>query len=263
MRRFLDVDSVSEKIFFSPSHFPHATGPDFLCSLSAVRHCRLHLPEGCPLRFRIRALYAPEISCLRSRSASSCSLPIGQIRWVALITGYPFLLLYAALIYWLFSRKRDLMALPLCGGRVLHPFSRASRIRSRSRRPVAVPSDRFSARRALGAGLRADDRSLLLFRMQHGKSVFRDFDSADVSVGLSLLSGIVYGAKLVMPAGRSLPVWNYLAVAALFALPLSSSTASSGAGFSPARTSGPRSRFICFVWRPWASSLRCVTTRRH
>ena len=234
MRRFLDVDSVSEKIayFFSPSHFPHAKLSGRLIAyvhyllLGTVDYTFLKVAGGlilCAFVFAVRFTLIGNFLL---------AVPLGVILlaphwpnfWVTLITGYPLLLLYAALIYWLFSRKRDLMALPIAA---VASFTHSPGLL------VFVPvlvvlllSRPIDFRRVALWGLVFALTIVLyyFFVLQHGKSVFRDFDSADVSVGLSLLSRIVYGAKLVMMPfapflGRSLPVWNYLAVAALFALP--------------------------------------------
>ena len=231
---FLDVDSVSEKIayFFSPSHFPHAKLSGRLIAyvhyllLGTVDYTFLKVAGGlilCAFVFAVRFTLIGNFLL---------AVPLGVIllaphwvnSWVALITGYPFLLLYAALIYWLFSRKRDFMALLL------------SAVASFTHSPgllVFVPvlvvlllSRPIDFRRVALWGLVFVLTIVLyyFFVLQHGKSVFRDFDSADVSVGLSVISRIVYGAKFVMLPfapflGRSLPVWSCLAVAALFALP--------------------------------------------
>ena len=234
MRRFLDVDSVSEKIayFFSPSHFPHAKLSGRLIAyvhyllFGIVDYTFLKVAGGCVLCAFVFAMRFTLIGNFL------LAVPLGVILlaphwpnfWVALITGYPFLLLYAALIYWLFSRKRDLMALPLCA---VASFTHSPGLF------VFVPvlvvlllSRPIDFRRVALWGLVFALMIVLyyFFVLQHGPSVFRNRDSEDVSVGLSLLSGTVYGAKFVMMPfvpflGRSLPVWNYLAVAALFALP--------------------------------------------
>ena len=234
MEWFLDVDSVFEKIayFFSPSHFPHAKLSGRLIAyvhyllLGTVDYTFLKVAGGlilCAFVFAVRFTLIGNFLL---------AVPLGVIllaphwvnSWVALITGYPFLLLYAALIYWLFSRKRDLMALPIAA---VASFTHSPGLL------VFVPvlvvlllSRPIDFRRVALWGLVFALMIVLyyFFVLQHGKSVFRDFDSADVSVGLSLLSRIVYGAKLVMMPfapflGRSLPVWSCLAVAALFALP--------------------------------------------
>ena len=231
---FLDVDSVFEKIayFFSPSHFPHAKLSGRLIAyvhyllLGTVDYTFLKVAGGlilCAFVFAVRFTLIGNFLL---------AVPLGVIllaphwvnSWVALITGYPFLLLYAALIYWLFSRKRDFMALPIAA---VASFTHSPGLL------VFVPvlvvlllSRPIDFRRVALWGLVFALTIVLyyFFVLQHGKSVFRDFDSADVSVGLSLISRIVYGAKFVMLPfapflGRSLPVWNYLAVAALFALP--------------------------------------------
>ena len=234
MRRFLDVDSVSEKIayFFSPSHFPHAKLSGRL--ISYVHYLLFGIVDYTFLKVAGGLILCAFVFAVRFTLVGNflLAVPLGVILlaphwtnyWVTLITGYPFLLLYAALIYWLFSRKRDFMALPLC---VVASFTHSPGLL------VFVPvlvvlllSRPIDFRRVALWGLVFALMIVLyyFFVLQHGKSVFRDFDSADVSVGLSLLSGIVYGAKLVMMPfipvlGRSLPVWNYLAVAALFALP--------------------------------------------
>ena len=231
---FLDVDSVFEKIayFFSPSHFPHAKLSGRLIAyvhyllLGTVDYTFLKVAGGlilCAFVFAVRFTLIGNFLL---------AVPLGVILlaphwpnfWVALITGYPFLLLYAALIYWLFSRKRDLMALPIAA---VASFTHSPGLL------VFVPvlvvlllSRPIDFRRVALWGLVFALMIVLyyFFVLQHGKSVFRDFDSADVSVGLSLISRIVYGAKFVMLPfapflGRSLPVWSCLAVAALFALP--------------------------------------------
>ena len=234
MRRFLDVDSVSEKIayFFSPSHFPHAKLSGRL--ISTVHYLLFGIVDYTFLKVAGGLILCAFVFAVRFTLIGNflLAVPLGVILlaphwtnyWVTVITGYPFLLLYAALIYWLFSRKRDLMALPIAA---VASFTHSPGLL------VFVPvlvvlllSRPIDFRRVALWGLVFALTIVLyyFFVLQHGKSVFRDFDSADVSVGLSLLSGIVYGAKFVMLPfapflGRSLPVWNYLAVAALFALP--------------------------------------------
>ncbi len=234
MRRFLDVDSVSEKIayFFSISNHPHAKLSGRLISyvhyllFGMVDFAFLIVAGSCILCAFVFAV------CFTLVGNFLLAVPLGVILlaphwtnfWVTLITGYPFLLLYAALIYWLFSRKRDFMALPLCA---VASFTHSPGLL------VFVPvlvvlllSRPIDFRRVALWGLVFALMIVLyyFFVLQHGPSVFRNRESADVSVGLSLLSGIVYGAKCVMMPfapflGSSLPVWNYLAVAALFALP--------------------------------------------
>jgi len=234
MRRFLDVDSVSEKIayFFSPSHFPHAKLSGRLISyvhyllFGTVDYTFLKVAGGCVL---CAFVFAARFTLIGN---FLLAVPLGVILlaphwvnyWVTLITGYPFLLLYAALIYWLFSRKRDLMALPITA---VASFTHSPGLL------VFVPvlvvlllSRPIDFRRVALWGLVFALTIVLyyFFVLQHGKSVFLNRERVDVSVGLSLLSGTVYGAKLVMLPfapflDRSLPVWNYLAVAALFALP--------------------------------------------
>ena len=234
MRRFLDVDSVSEKIayFFSPSHFPHAKLSGRL--IAYVHYLLFGIVDYTFLKVAGGLILCAFVFAVRFTLIGNflLAVPLGVILlaphwtnfWVTLITGYPFLLLYAALIYWLFSRKRDLMALPLC---VVASFTHSPGLL------VFVPvlvvlllSRPIDFRRVALWGLVFALTIVLyyFFVLQHGSSVFHNRDSADVSVGLSLLSGTVYGAKFVMLPfapflGRSLPVWNYLAVAALFALP--------------------------------------------
>ena len=234
MRRFLDVDSVSEKIayFFSPSHFPHAKLSGRL--ISTVHYLLFGIVDYTFLKVAGGLILCAFVFAVRFTLIGNflLAVPLGVILlapnwtnyWVTVITGYPFLLLYAALIYWLFSRKRDLMALPIAA---VASFTHSPGLL------VFVPvlvvlllSRPIDFRRVALWGLVFVLTIVLyyFFVLQHGKSVFRDFDSADVSVGLSLISRIVYGAKFVMLPfapflGRSLPVWNYLAVAALFALP--------------------------------------------
>ena len=232
MERFLDVDSVFEKIayFFSPSHFPHAKLSGRLIAyvhyllFGTVDFAVLKIAGGCVLCAFVFAVRFTLIGNFL------LVIPLGVILlaphwtnyWVTLITGYPFLLLYAALIYWLFSRKRDFMALLL------------SAVASFTHSPgllVFVPvlvvlllSRPIDFRRVALWGLVFALTIVLyyFFVLQHGPSIIRTDQTA--SIGQSLLSKILYGAKCVMLPfapflGRSLPVWNYLAVAALFALP--------------------------------------------
>ncbi len=234
MRRFLDVDSVSEKIayFFSPSHFPHAKLSGRL--ISTVHYLLFGMVDYTFLKVAGGLILCAFVFVVRFTLIGNFLLviPLGVILlaphwvnyWVTLITGYPFLLLYAALIYRLFSRKRDFMALPIAA---VASFTHSPGLL------VFVPvlvvlllSRPIDFRRVALWGLVFALMIVLyyFFVLQHGPSVFRNRESADVSVGLSLLSGIVYGAKCVMMPfapflGSSLPVWNYLAVAALFALP--------------------------------------------
>ena len=234
MERFLDTDSVSEKIayFFSISNPPHA-------KLSGQLIAYVHYLLFGTVDFAVLIVAGACVLCafvfaVRFTLIGNFLLviPLGVILlaphwtnfWVTLITGYPFLLLYAALIYWLFSRKRDFMALPLCA---VASFTHSPGLL------VFVPvlailllSRPIDFRRVALWGLVFALMIVLyyFFVLQNGPSVFRNREIADVSVGLGLLSGIVYGAKFVMLPfvpflGRSLPVWNYLAVAALFALP--------------------------------------------
>ena len=232
MRRFLDADSVSEKIayFFSPSHFPHAKLSGRLIAyvhyllLGTVDYTFLKVAGGlilCAFVFAVRFTLIGNFLL---------AVPLGVILlaphwpnfWVALITGYPFLLLYAALIYWLFSRKRDFMALPLCA---VASFTHSPGLLVFV--PVLVvlllsrPID-FRRVALWGSVFALTIVLYYFFVLQHGRSIIRTDQTA--SIGQSLLSGIVYGAKFVMMPfapflGRSLPVWSYLAVAALFALP--------------------------------------------
>ena len=234
MERFLDVDSVSEKIayFFSPSHFPHAKLSGRL--ISYVHYLLFGTVDFAVLKIAGGLILCAFVFAVRFTLIGNflLAVPLGVILlaphwvnyWITLITGYPFLLLYAALIYWLFSRKRDFMALPLC---VVASFTHSPGLL------VFVPvlvvlllSRPIDFRRVALWGLVFVLTIVLyyFFVLQYGSSVFHNRDSADVSVGLSLISRIVYGAKFVMLPfapflGRSLPVWNYLAVAALFALP--------------------------------------------
>ena len=233
MEWFLDVDSVFEKIayFFSPSNHPHAKLSGRLISyvhyllFGTVDFAVLIVAGSCVL---CAFVFAARFTLIGN---FLLAVPLGVILlaphwtnyWITLITGYPLLLLYAALIYWLFSRKRDFMALLL------------SAVASFTHSPgllVFVPvlvvlllSRPIDFRRVALWGLVFALTIVLyyFFVLQHGPSVFRT-DSADVSVGQSLLSKILYGAKFVMLPfapflGRSLPVWSCLAVAALFALP--------------------------------------------
>ena len=234
MEQFLDVDSVFDKIgyFFSISNHPHA-------KLSGRLIAYVHYLLFGTVDFAVLKVAGSLILCAFVFAARFTlignfllAVPLGVILlapyWtnylITLAVGYPFLLLYAALIYWLFSRKRDFMALLL------------SAVASFTHSPglfVFVPvlvvlllSRPIDFRRVALWGLVFALMIVLyyFFVLQYGPSVFRNRESADVSVGLSLLSGIVYGAKCVMLPfvpflGRSLPVWNYLAVAALFALP--------------------------------------------
>ena len=232
MERFLDADSVFEKIayFFSPSNHPHAKLSGRLIAyvhyllFGTVDFAVLKIAGGCVL---CAFVFAARFTLIGN---FLLAVPLGVILlaphwtnyWVTLITGYPFLLLYAALIYWLFSRKRDFMALLL------------SAVASFTHSPgllVFVPvlvvlllSRPIDFRRvALWGSVFALTIVLYyFFVLQNGPSIIRNDQTA--SIGQSLLSGIVYGAKFVMMPfapflGRSLPVWNYLAVAALFALP--------------------------------------------
>ena len=232
MERFLDVDSVSEKIayFFSRSIHPHAKLSGRLISyvhyllFGTVDYTFLKVAGGLIL---CAFVFAARFTLIGN---FLLAVPLGVILlaphwpnfWVTLITGYPFLLLYAALIYWLFSRKRDFMALLL------------SAVASFTHSPgllVFVPvlailllSRPIDFRRvALWGSVFALTIVLYyFFVLQNGPSIIRTDQTA--SIGQSLLSGIVYGAKFVMMPfapflGRSLPVWSCLAVAALFALP--------------------------------------------
>ena len=232
MERFLDADSVSEKIayFFSFSNFPNAKLSGRLISyvhyllFGTVDYTFLKVAGGLIL---CAFVFAARFTLIGN---FLLAVPLGVILlaphwvnyWVTLITGYPFLLLYAALIYWLFSRKRDFMALLL------------SAVASFTHSPgllVFVPvlvvlllSRPIDFRRvALWGSVFALTIVLYyFFVLQHGRSIIRTDQTA--SIGQSLLSGIVYGAKFVMMPfapflGRSLPVWSCLAVAALFALP--------------------------------------------
>ncbi len=233
MRRFLDADSVFEKIayFFSPSNHPHAKLSGRLISyvhyllFGTVDFAVLKIAGGCVL---CAFVFAARFTLIGN---FLLAVPLGVILlaphstnyWVTLITGYPFFLLYAALIYWLFSRKRDFMALLL------------SAVASFTHSPgllVFVPvlvvlllSRPIDFRRvALWGSVFALTIVLYYFFvfMQHGSSIIRTDQTA--SIGQSLLSKILYGAKFVMLPfvpflGRSLPVWSCLAVAALFALP--------------------------------------------
>ena len=234
MERFLDADSVSEKIayFFSISNYPHAKLSGRL--IAYVHYLLFGIVDYTFLKVAGGLILCAFVFAVRFTLIGNflLAVPLGVILlaphwtnfWVTLITGYPFLLLYAALIYWLFSRKRDFMALPLC---VVASFTHSPGLL------VFVPvlvvlllSRPIDFRRVALWGLVFALMIVLyyFFVLQHGSSVFHNRDSADVSVGLSLLSRIVYGAKLVMMPfahflGRSLPVWSCLAVAALFALP--------------------------------------------
>ena len=234
MERFLDVDSVSEKIayFFSISNHPHAKLSGRL--ISTVHYLLFGTVDYTFLKVAGGLILCAFVFAARFTLIGNflLAVPLGVILlaphwvnyWVTLITGYPFLLLYAALIYWLFSRKRDLMALPLCA---VASFTHSPGLLVFV--PVLVvlllsrPID-FRRVALWGSVFALTIVLYYFFVLQYGPSVFRNRESEDVSVGLSLLSGIVYGAKFVMMPfipvlGRSLPVWNYLAVAALFALP--------------------------------------------
>ncbi len=234
MRWFLDVDSVLEKIayFFSPSHFPHAKLSGRL--ISYVHYLLFGMVDFAFLIVAGSCILCAFVFAVRFTLIGNFLLviPFGVILlaphwtnyWVTLAVGYPFLLLYAALIYRLFSRKRDFMALPIAA---VASFTHSPGLL------VFVPvlailllSRPIDFRRVALWGLVFALMIILyyFFVLQYDPSVFRNRESADVSVGLSLLSGVVYGAKFVMLPfvtflGRSLPVWNYLAVAALFALP--------------------------------------------
>ncbi len=234
MERFLDADSVFDKIgyFFSISNHPHA-------KLSGRLIAYVHYLLFGTVDFAVLKVAGSLILCAFVFAARFTlignfllAVPLGVILlapyWtnylITLAVGYPFLLLYAALIYWLFSRKRDFMALPIAA---VASFTHSPGLF------VFVPvlvvlllSRPIDFRRVALWGLVFALMIVLyyFFVLQYGPSVFRNRESEDVSVGLSLLSGIVYGAKCVMLPfvpflGRSLPVWNYLAVAALFALP--------------------------------------------
>ncbi len=233
MRRFLGADSVFEKIayFFSPSNHPHAKLSGRLISyvhyllFGTVDFAVLKIAGGCVLcAFVFAARFTLVGNFLLAVPLGVILLaPHGANYWVTLITGYPFLLLYAALIYWLFSRKRDFMALLLS---VVASFTHSPGLL------VFVPvlvvlllSRPIDFRRVALWGLVFALTIVLyyFFVLQHGPSIIRTDQTA--SIGQSLLSKILYGAKFVMMPfapflGRSLPVWNYLAVAALFALPV-------------------------------------------
>jgi len=218
MRRFLDVDSVSEKIayFFSPSHFPHAKLSGRLISyvhyllFGTVDFAVLKIAGGCVL---CAFVFAARFTLIGN---FLLAVPLGIILlaphwpnfWVTLITGYPFLLLYAALIYWLFSRKRDFMALPLCA---VASFTHSPGLLVFV--PVLVvlllsrPID-FRRVALWGSVFALTIVLYYFFVLQHGRSIIRTDQTA--SIGQSLLSGIVYGAKFVMMPfapflGRSLP----------------------------------------------------------
>ncbi len=233
MRWFLDVDSVLEKIayFFSPSHFPHAKLSGRL--ISYVHYLLFGMVDYTFLKVAGGLILCAFVFAVRFTLIGNFLLviPFGVILlaphwtnyWVTLAVGYPFLLLYAALIYQLFSRKRDFMALPIAA---VASFTHSPGLL------VFVPvlvvlllSRPIDFRRVALWGLVFALMIVLyyFFVLQHGPSVFRTDQTA--SIGQSLLSGIVYGAKFVMLPfvpflGSSLPVWNYLAVAALFALPV-------------------------------------------
>ena len=232
MERFLDVDSVFEKIayFFSASNHPHAKLSGRLISyvhyllFGTVDFAVLKIAGGCVLCAFVFAVRFTLIGNFL------LAVPLGVILlaphstnyWVTLITGYPFFLLYAALIYWLFSRKRDFMALLL------------SAVASFTHSPgllVFVPvlvvlllSRPIDFRRvALWGSVFALTIVLYYFFvfMQHGSSIIRTDQTA--SIGQSLLSKILYGAKFVMlpfipVLGKNL--WGYLALAPVFALPV-------------------------------------------
>ncbi len=230
MERFLDADSVSEKIayFFSASNHPHAKLSGRLISyvhyllFGTVDYRFLIVAGSCVLCAFVFAVRFTLIGNFL------LAVPLGVILlaphwtnyWVALITGYPFLLLYAALIYWLFSRKRDLMALPLCA---VASFTHSPGLL------VFVPvlvvlllSRPIDFRRVALWGLVFVLTIVLyyFFVLQHGPSIIRTDQTA--SIGQSLLSKILYGAKFVMLPfvpflGKNL--WGYLALAPVFALP--------------------------------------------
>ncbi len=230
MERFLDVDSVFEKIayFFSISNHPHAKLSGRL--ISYVHYLLFGMVDFAFLIVAGSCILCAFVFAVRFTLIGNFLLviPFGVILlaphwtnyWVTLAVGYPFLLLYAALIYWLFSRKRDFMALPIAA---VASFTHSPGLF------VFVPvlvilllSRPIDFRRVALWGLVFALMIVLyyFFVLQHGKSVFRTDQTA--SIGQSLLSGIVYGAKFVMMPfipvlGKSL--WGYLALAPVFALP--------------------------------------------